>query len=115
MDAHELVKDGGPTVYEWLNSIQYAPWRDPGNITASSNIAEWKQAQARKFEVPDRMKPYVGADTITPEEASFICRHFDFDDYSDPSEGFIHNVNDVYWPFRDVWWALFRQLNQTPV
>ena len=120
MDAHELVKDGGPKVYEWLNSIQYAPWRDPGNITASSNIAEWKQAQARKFEVPDRMKPYVGADTITPEEASFICQRFDFDDYeySDPSEGFIHNVNDVYWPFRDVWWAcsdssIIRQFDAT--
>ena len=108
MDAHELVKDGGPTVYEWLNSIQYAPWRDPGYITARSSIAEWKQAQARKFEVPDRMKPYVGADTITPEEASFVCRQIDFDDYSDPSEGFIHNVNDVYWPFRDVWWACSR-------
>ena len=118
MDAHELVKDGGPTVYEWLYSIQYAPWRDPGNITASSNIAEWKQAQARKFEVPDRMKPYVGADTITPEEASFVCRQIDFDDYSDPSEGFIHNVNDVYWPFRDVWWAcsdssIIRQFDAT--
>ena len=101
MDAHELVKDGGPTVYEWLYSIQY----DLGNIAARCSLAEWKQAQARKFEVPDRMKPYVGADTITPEEASFVCRQIDFDDYSDPSEGFIHNVNDVYWPFRDVWWA----------
>tara|TARA_B100000767_G_scaffold249227_1_gene250656 strand:- start:216 stop:884 length:669 start_codon:yes stop_codon:yes gene_type:complete len=85
MDPLTLVKDGGPTVYEWLNSIQYS--------------------EARKFEVPDLMKPYVGADTITPEEASFICCHIDFDDYSDPSEGFVHNVNDVYWPFRDVWWA----------
>merc|ERR1712008_235298 len=37
--------------------------------------------------------------------ASFICCHIDFDDYSDPSQGFVHNVNDVYWPFRDVWWA----------
>ena len=47
----------------------------------------------------------MGADTITPEEASFICRHFDFDDYTHPSEVSFHNVNDVYWPFRDVWWA----------
>ena len=85
MDRLTLVKDGGPRVYEWLKSC--------------------RQAQARKFKVPDLMKPYVGADTITPEEASFICCHIDFDDYSDPSEGFVHNVNDVYWPFRDVWWA----------
>ena len=79
MDQLTLVKDGGPTVYEWLNSIQYHP--------------------DRKFEVPDQMKPYVGADTITPEEASFICRHLDHDERSHP------RVNDVYWPFRDVWWA----------
>ena len=88
MDRLTLVKDGGPRVYEWLKSC--------------------RQAQARKFKVPDLMKPYVGADTITPEEASFICRHIEFDDYSYFTPGFVHPVNDVYWPFRDVWWACSR-------
>ena len=86
MDQLTLVKDGGPTVYEWLNSIQYHP------------------------EVPDQMKPYVGADTITPEEASFICRHLDHDELSE-SPARQRRVLAV----SRCLVGLFRELNQTPV
>lgn len=76
-----------PTVYEWLNCIQY-----------------YEGEQARKFEVPDLLKPLVGADTITPKEAEHIRYQIDFTDYSDPPN-WVHPANEVYWPFRDVWWA----------
>ena len=105
MDPLTLVKEGGPTVYEWLDSIQYYSGEQHAGMTGEQRRAVRKQAHARKFEVPDLLKPLVGANTLTPVEASHICDHIDFDDYSDPSTGFVHNVNDVYWPFRDVWWA----------
>ena len=59
-----------PTVYEWLNCIQY-----------------YRGEQARKFEVPDLLKPFVGADTITPKEAEHIRYQIDFTDYSDRQIG----------------------------
>ena len=93
------------TVYEWLDSIQYYSGEQHADMTDEQRRAVREQADARKFEVPDLLKPLVGANTLTPVEASHICDHIDFDDYSDPSTGFVHNVNDVYWPFRDVWWA----------